>query len=110
MAISKQHANYVRAEFESALNTARTLAQPLSGIKGDEPALELDRDVVNGLLKIVAVQNPQFVGVYTAWESNAFDRMDRGFRNDKGHDGTGRFIPYWSRNAGGKIAGPPGGI
>ncbi len=58
LAISKQHANYVRAEFESALNTARTLAQPLSGIKGDEPALELDRDAVNGLLKIVAVQNP----------------------------------------------------
>ncbi len=47
---------------------ARTLAQPLSGMKDDGPALELDRDAVNGLLKIVAVQNPQFVWVYTAWE------------------------------------------
>ncbi|MCP4402432.1 MAG: HAMP domain-containing protein [bacterium] len=102
VAISKQHANYIRAEFEGALDTARTLAQTLSGIKDDELALELDRDAVNGILKIVMTQNSHFVGVYTAWEVNAFDKMDRGFLNEEGHDGTGRFIPYWSRNADGE--------
>ncbi len=107
VAISKQHANYIRAEFEVALDTARTLAQTLSGIKDDELALDLDRDAVNGLLKIIIAQNPQFVGVYTAWEPNAFDRMDRGFLDDEGHDDTGRFIPYWYRNEDGGIAVKP---
>ncbi len=107
VSISKQHANYIRAEFEVALDTARTLAQTLSGIKDDELALELDRDAVNGLLKIIVAQNPNFVGVYTAWEPNAFDLMDRGFLNDAGHDNTGRFIPYWHRSEDGAIKARP---
>lgn len=107
VSISKQHANYIRAEFAGALDTARTLAQTLSGIVDDELALELDRDDVNGLLKIIVAQNPEFAGVYTAWEPNAFDLMDRGFMHDEGHDATGRFIPYWSRNADGEIEVTP---
>ncbi|MDM8553626.1 methyl-accepting chemotaxis protein [Desulfococcaceae bacterium HSG7] len=107
VSISKQHASHIRAEFEVALDTARTLAQTLSGIKDEALALELDRDAVNGLLKIILAKNPQFVGVYTAWEKNAFDSMDRGFLGDEGHDETGRFIPYWYRNADGEIKVKP---
>lgn len=101
--LSKQHANHIKAEFDAALDTARTLAQTLSGIKDEELVLELDRDAVNGILKMIIAKNPKFVGVYTAWEPNAFDEMDRGFVGDEGHDETGRFVPYWQRNADGNI-------
>ncbi len=107
VSISKQHANHIRAEFEVALDTARTLAQTLSGIKDETLALELDRDAVNSILKIILAKNPQFAGVFTAWETNAFDNMDRGFLGDEGHDETGRFIPYWYRNADGEIKVKP---
>ncbi len=107
VSISKQHANHIRGTFEGALDTASTLAQTLSGIKDEALALELDRDAVNGLLKIIIARNPQFVGVFTAWEPNAFDGMDRGFLGDEGHDKTGRFIPYWHRNADGEIKVKP---
>jgi len=105
--IAKQHASYIETELEVALDTARTLAQTLSGIHDEEVELEIGRDEVNGILKIVLTQNPQFVGVYTAWEPNAFDRMDLGYVNEEGHDETGRFIPYWNRSEEGKIVVEP---
>ncbi len=98
VAIAKQHANYIRAELDAAINSARILAQMLSGIKDEEVGLKLDRDKVNGILKMVLAQNPHFVGVYTAWEPNIFDELDELYLNSAGHDETGRFIPYWNRS------------
>lgn len=98
LAVAKQHANYFQAELEGALDVARTLAQTLSGIEDEEVSLDIGRDEVNGILKTVLVQNPNLVGVYTAWEPDAFDRMDIAYVNEAGHDATGRFVPYWSRD------------
>jgi methyl-accepting chemotaxis protein len=103
VSIAKQHANQVQAELENALDAARTLAQTLSGIKDKNVNASLDREQVNGILKIILVKNPQFIGVYTAWEPNAFDGMDTGYTQEKGHDATGRFIPYWNRSKEGVI-------
>ena len=52
-------------------------------------------------------RNPDLVGIYTAWEPNVFDGMDKGYAGDEGHDQTGRFIPYWARDKDGKIAVEP---
>ena len=103
-AIGEKFAGMIKAELEVALDTARTLAQTLSGIKDEDNPVELGRDEVNSILKIVLDRNPNFVGTYTAWEINAFDDMDSGYINDIGHDATGRFIPYWNRNEAGEIA------
>jgi methyl-accepting chemotaxis protein len=102
--VGEKFAGKIKAELEVALDAARTLAQTLSGIKDENNTVELGRDEVNSILKIVLDRNPQFVGTYTAWETNSFDEMDRGYINDEGHDATGRFIPYWNRNEAGKIA------
>lgn len=106
-AIARQHANHIKAELNVALEAARMIARVLSGIKDEKIGLELSRDEVNGILKTVLIQNPRFVGVYTCWEPNAFDGMDRGFKNEEGHDETGRFIPYWNRGEDGSIALDP---
>jgi len=100
---AKQHANRIQAELEGALDAARTLAQMLSGIKDENVDLDLGRDEVNGILRTVLMQNPDFVGVYTAWEPDAFDNMDLGYVNEPGHDETGRFVPYWNRGSDGTI-------
>ncbi|MCP4345323.1 MAG: response regulator [Desulfobacterales bacterium] len=102
-AVAKQYANHIKAEFELALDTARTLARVLSGKKDANIELEVSRDEINGILKTVLTRNPVFFGVYTCWETNAFDLMDRGYKNWEGHDGTGRFIPYWKREENGEI-------
>lgn len=102
--VGEKFAGKIKAELEVAMITARSLAQTLSGIKDENNPVELGRDEVNSILKIVLDRNPEFVGTYTAWETNAFDEMDRGYKNDEGHDATGRFIPYWNRNDAGEIA------
>jgi methyl-accepting chemotaxis protein len=101
--ISEKIAGEIKAEIDVSLDAARTLAQTFSGIKDEENAVELGRDEVNSILKIILDRNPTFVGTYTCWEPNAFDGMDRGFMDTDGHDATGRFIPYWNRNEAGEI-------
>ncbi len=101
--LAKMHAMGIKAEIEVAMNAARTMAQTFSGIKDEDADVELGRDEVNNILKIVLIRNPQFVGTYTCWEPDAIDSMDRGYQNSEGHDGTGRFIPYWNRGSGGEI-------
>ncbi|MEZ4525989.1 MAG: methyl-accepting chemotaxis protein [Desulfobacterales bacterium] len=96
-ALARELACYIRAELEVPLDTARTLAHTFSGIKDKTVALELGREEASGILKTVLMQNPSFLGTWTLWEPNAFDGMDMGYINDRGHDGTGRFIPHWNR-------------
>ncbi|MBF0120496.1 MAG: hypothetical protein HQK79_16795 [Desulfobacterales bacterium] len=84
----------IKAELEVALDSARTLAHVLSGIKDKNINLKIDRDRVIGLLKSVIEKNETFVGAYTCWEPNAFDGLDDIYTQATGHDKTGRFIPY----------------
>jgi methyl-accepting chemotaxis protein len=55
---------------------------------------------MDGILKNVLEQYPQFLAVWTCWEPNAMDGKDFQFINAIGHDATGRYIPYWNRLSG----------
>lgn len=101
--LAREQANNLRVKLEVALNTGRAIAQMLSGVKDKQIQLDIDRDEVNGILKTVLINNCDFTGIGTGWEPNAFDEMDIGYIGEKGHDDTGRFIPYWSRNGDGTI-------
>jgi methyl-accepting chemotaxis protein len=92
-AVGKSQAGVFDAEIEVALDTARTLAQAFSSIKSENSALS--RDQANAMLKKILKDNPQFLGIWTCWEPNAFDGQDAKYANTEGHDATGRFIPYW---------------
>jgi len=98
VAIAKQYANNIQRKLEAPLETASALAQILSGMKTEDAFLELGRDEVNGILQTLLANNDDFAGTFTAWEPNAFDSMDNGYKNYQGHDHTGRFIPLWSEN------------
>ncbi|MCP4716857.1 MAG: hypothetical protein GY868_17170 [Deltaproteobacteria bacterium] len=105
--LAGRQAAEIKAQLEMALDSARTLSQTLSGIKDEEAAIEIGRDEINSILKILLTRNKEFIGVYTCWEPNQLDDMDIGYVNSEGHDGTGRFIPYWSRGQAGRIVVEP---
>ena len=104
---ASQKANYIKAQLEVAMDAARTLAETFSGIKEEGINLSLDRDSVNKILKVILEKNPSFVGTYTAWEPNAFDKLDEQYKGKESNDDTGRFIPYWNRNEQGEIVVEP---
>ena len=95
--IAKRWAVEVQNEMQEAMNTARTLAQSLEGMKnrGVPP-----RDMADGIMKNILEQYPNFLAVWTCWEPNTLDDKDFQFANAVGHDATGRFIPYWNRLSG----------
>ena len=93
----------IEVELEVALDSARTIAHVLSGVKDPKINLQVDRDKINGILQSVLERNPQFLAAYTLWEPNALDGLDDLYVGTEGHDQSGRFIPYWSRGADGKI-------
>jgi methyl-accepting chemotaxis protein len=93
--ISREYAFLADAELEISMDSARTLADVLGSF--ENIPRENRRDVVNGMLKRVVANNPNFLGVWTCWEPNALDGRDAEFIGKPGHDATGRFIPYWFR-------------
>ncbi|MGE0084178.1 MAG: methyl-accepting chemotaxis protein [Desulfococcaceae bacterium] len=104
-AVAEKQVNYIRGKLEGALNTARTLAEAFSGLKAENR--QMSREQANSILKTVLAGNPEFVGICTAWEPNAFDGLDAQYANKEGHDQTGRFIPYWNRGEDGAVVLSP---
>lgn len=93
----------IDATIEVAMDAARTLAQSLAVVKDPKNIEKLSRTQVNSMLKNILMENPDFLGVYTLWEPNAFDGLDSQFVNTNGTDSTGRFISYWVRGANNSI-------
>lgn len=92
------HASEVRSELDRVMNAARTLAESLEGLKSDDGLLS--RASANAMLRQVLHRNPALLGVWTCWEPDALDGRDAEFANQTGYDATGRYIPYFYRNAG----------
>lgn len=83
---------------EASAGQAGHLAATFASLK----ALGLgDRAMLNGILQAVLQANPRLLGAWTVWEPDALDGRDRDFAGTAGHDGTGRFIPFWHRRGGG---------
>lgn len=89
-------ATFIEMEMEVPLDAARTMAQMLASQVSS--GQQLSRADVTAMLKNVLAQNPQFFGVSTEWEPNAFDGADQVFANTSNTDETGHFSPYWYRD------------
>ena len=87
----------VSGVLDNALDAARTLAQVMGEMKAQG---HIDRKQADAMLKGVLAGNPNFLGVWSGWEPNALDGQDAKYINQPGHDGTGRYIPYWNRGSG----------
>jgi methyl-accepting chemotaxis protein len=96
--IAYRYGATVKSEIDVAMDSARTLAQAFEGFR--EGGFVPSRSFVDDMLKSIISKNPEFLGVWTCWEPNAFDDTDIEWADVKGHDGTGRYIPNWNRNSG----------
>jgi len=93
------YAYIVNSELERALDQARVIVRMIESYShSDDSTTLLTRAEVNNILSYVIKNNDNFLGIYTLFEPNAFDGQDAEFIDQAGHDHTGRFIPYWSRN------------
>ncbi|WP_445492199.1 methyl-accepting chemotaxis protein [Rhodopseudomonas sp. RCAM05734] len=104
--------NAIKAELEVGLDAARTIAHAFAVLADDKNSgtpSDTRRKQLNAVLRNVLENNPAFNGTYSAWEPNALDGNDAAFkgRKDSGSDDTGRFLPYWTRGAGGTVAVQP---
>ncbi len=95
--LAARNALEISSHIEKALHSARHLAESLGSLKS---ANLTDRERATLILKGILAANPDFLGVWTGWEPNAFDGQDKQFAGKLGHDNTGRFVPYWNRGGG----------
>ncbi|MFH1953024.1 MAG: GAF domain-containing protein, partial [Pseudomonadota bacterium] len=98
LAVAKDKAGQLQVEIETALDTSRTLADAFSAVKNPDSPLDMGRDPANAILQTVLTRNESFLAIYTLWEPEVFDQMDAAYAGLKGHDQTGRFIPYWTKS------------
>jgi len=99
--MSNRYSQQIALQINAVMDSARTMASLFEGIKqSDTPA---DRAVFASMLKRVVENNPDYLGVWTCWEPDALDGRDSDFAGTAMHDTTGRYIPYWCRNASGEI-------
>ncbi|MDQ0346016.1 methyl-accepting chemotaxis protein [Ancylobacter vacuolatus] len=111
--LASTQAGIVQTEVDSAFNAARNMARALEVVASkpglDGSPLDQRRSQLNAVLLGVLKDNPRFNGTYSAWMPGALDGNDDGFtgRKDVGSDATGRALPYWTRDAEGKIALQP---
>ncbi|WP_252346126.1 methyl-accepting chemotaxis protein [Paludibacterium sp. B53371] len=93
-------ADSTEADFRVGYALPKHLAQAVLGIKrGGMP----ERKMVDNMHLELLDNAPQSVGLWMLWEPNAMDGNDKAFRFNKPYeDLTGRYTPYFTRNAQGK--------
>lgn len=106
-AVAQEQGRLVQSRLDEALISARSLGQALQGVPGSGGALALTRGGADVMIQQVLKENPNFLGVYTCWEPNAFDGKDAEFVNAQGSDATGRYISYWTHGEGGAMVVEP---
>ncbi|MFI5495869.1 methyl-accepting chemotaxis protein [Actinoplanes sp. NPDC051859] len=93
--LARREAGEVGARIDVAVAAAQELAGAMATLK---VAGITDRTAGSNLVRDTLARHPEFVGMSTGWEPNAFDGRDAAFKDKAPSDATGRFIPYWYRD------------
>jgi len=97
-------ADIVQLYLEIAIDEIRAVAQVASHL--DEYPPESRRPALDFMLESLTKENPDFVGVWAAFEANALDGRDAFYVNTSKTDETGRFASYY-QNVNGKVTAEP---
>lgn len=107
-AIAEAEAERIQRELDSAMTLASQLAttNALMGREDEEgfQALHLSRRQLSNLVRQTVADNPNLLDAFIGWEPNAFGDDARYIGDERyGHDGSGRFMPWWYRTADGSL-------
>jgi len=97
-------ADIVQLYLEVAMDEIRAVAQIADHL--DEFPLEERRRELDFMLESLTKENPDFVGVWAAFEANALDGRDAFYVNTPETDETGRFQSYY-QNENGRVTVEP---
>ncbi len=99
LAIAEREAQGLRIKMEEAFTVSRTLAASLESVKNSKDfSNKINRSGIANLMREVINKNPNLVSVYTLWEPNRFDGLDRYYEDVDQSNPTGRFVVYWYRD------------
>ncbi|WP_321341503.1 methyl-accepting chemotaxis protein [Breoghania sp.] len=102
-AVAREQAEMVRRTMENGLDTARTLAGSLSGLKTTGVT---SREGWTAAVETIAKSNPQLSGAWGTVINNDLDGRDAEFATDE-KSAKGRWAPYYFRDAEGKLGYRP---
>ena len=109
-ALARTQVSEIQRGLEAPLAIARGLAtgNAMIGMQGadGQPLMRVDREHLINQLKRTVQANPSVLGAYLGWEPNALDHADARYVGSSlvGIDSaTGRFLPWWFRNADGSL-------
>ena len=90
----------VGADLAAAFSTSQALADSLVV---QHRAATLSRATAAQVLQQQLQSHPEWVGLGTLWEPQAFDGRDADFVGAEAHDATGRFMSYWAWQDGARV-------
>lgn len=105
IALAEAQVGKLQRQFETPMTVAKSLATLNSQMApGEDGAarVSLSRDELSNLVSVYLDKNPELIDLYIGWEPNAFDQDDDLYAGQEanGYDTTGRFMPWWYRDAG----------
>lgn len=92
---------------QTAVNKAKTIANVFSAHTIRDNQFSLNRNEAIAMMREVLIQNNDFFGVCTAWEPDAFDKLDTMYQNQYPYQNDGRFTVYLFKDAFGGIENVP---
>lgn len=108
-AIAEAEGGRIQRELDNAMTIANQLAttNALMGMEDEEGrrSLYLNRRELSNLVRQTVAENPTLLDAFIGWEPDAFGDDTRYVDEERyGHDGSGRFMPWWYRSEEGALA------
>ncbi|PRY17115.1 methyl-accepting chemotaxis protein [Kineococcus rhizosphaerae] len=95
--LAQTHAAAVQAELAGSVRTVTDVANAMASLKSQGV---LTRTAASELVHSTLAAHPEFVGMGTGWDPDAFDGQDARYAGSPDSDASGRLIPYWYRSGG----------
>ncbi len=92
---AKECASKIQNDFNKDILIARNLALIFKEAQLQSKEVNLDRETLKQILKATLKGNPSLLGIYSAWEPNAFDAKDELYKNEDPRNKTGVLVPYY---------------
>ena len=87
----------INKTLNDGLSTTQTLTSTFETLRRSHV---VNRDMLNKILARQLENHAGLLAVWTGWEPDALDGRDSEFAGQKpAHDDSGRFVPYWHRDA-----------
>ncbi|HOZ14657.1 MAG TPA: methyl-accepting chemotaxis protein [Tenuifilaceae bacterium] len=100
IAVSKNYAGEVKSRMDKAMLSASAMADALSYVAGKKDKA-ISREQAQLMASRVLLSNSDNLGFTICFEPNVFDGMDSRYVNAAGHDNSGRFVSYLTKNGSG---------